>query len=333
MLVGATPALEAAFAGAVDNPSLLAFSQVNYSLQQLADLQQRIIRDKPTLSKQGITITSVGIGMGDVEISIKENEAGAAATLEGTYGAGLVRVRTGITYKYAATRYDPPPFYGGMEVDNGTSECTNGYIGARIINGVAYYQLVTAGHCFGGNDFVEHQVAGAVPYPEGQVSFNSFYSGSSADTLTANLATAGAGTGLAEATNSIITAPPYTHTVDYLEAYQFLTLPVCKSGLTTNQTCNFTNTATHLQVTLTDGVTLNDQVKACCDGAWYGDSGGPVYHYYQAQSINAEGTLVAIEFQNGNYDGAIVYSFIQDIRSTLGGNFHICTITPQAFNC
>jgi hypothetical protein len=331
MLVNPSPAVEEALTRAVSDPSLLSFSQANYTVQDLTNLQQRIIADKPTLAKLGITITSVGIGSGFVEVGVKENDPSIAAKLDQIYGPGKIRVRTGITYQTAATRYDPPPLYGGMQIDNGQYQCTNGYIGARIINGIAYYQLVTAGHCFGMLSNVEHEIDGQAPYPEGQVNFNSYYSGSSADTLTANLAAAG--TGLAEATDSIVTVAPYTHTVDYLEAYQLNQLPVCKAGITTEQTCNFTNTVTHLQLTLTDGVTLNDQVKACCDSVYFGDSGGPVYHYYQAQSINAEGTLVALEEQNGTPDGNMIYSFIQDIRSALGSSVHICTISPQVFNC
>lgn len=71
------------------------------SLEELTDLQQRIITDEPSLREGGITITAVGIGPGVVEVTIRENDPSAAARLEQMYGPGLIRVTTGVTYKPA----------------------------------------------------------------------------------------------------------------------------------------------------------------------------------------------------------------------------------------
>lgn len=323
--------MEQLITAAVAHPELLTFDKAQASMNDLTTLQQRILSERALLAHEGITLTSVGIGTGVVEVGIAETSSRAVGLLEQRYGAHLIHVRLGVTYKPFATRQDPPPLYGGMEVNDGTYECTNGYIGARVINGIAYYQLLTAGHCFAYLNRVYHQVAGEAPYPEGQVNFNSYYSGSSADTETASLTYTG--TGFESASNSIITETPYTHTVDFLEQNQLGQLPVCLSGIETEQTCGFSISATHVTVTDENGVTLNDQVEACCDSAIQGDSGGPVYHYYQAQSINAEGTLFAGQTQNGNYDGTIVFTFIQDALSALGGSFIVCTRTPQISIC
>jgi len=324
--------------------NVLRFIQGKYTLTYLLQLQRRIDADWSELASNGIHVSSTGQGFGVVVVTVSEGAPSIPALLQQRYG-DAVQVSLGQTIRTTATqtRGGPPPYMGGMEVDNvGNTSlysndfyyhvCTAGFIGQQFIDGLPYYYIITAGHCFGGNDLVYHVYSAAGTWlPVGQVTQDWYETGSDADTEAAVIRG-----GYKQATNEIITAEPDVHTVDYLDAAQVDGLSICHSGITTDQSCNFSVNATHVTVvvgqTQPDGSTsytqLYDQVTACCDSAQDGDSGGPVYHYYQPQAISAEGIMSAAFYSNGNYTGQISYSFIQDVRSDLDMN--ICTQTPQA---
>lgn len=342
LLTQVTASAEALFSAQLLDASRLRFEYSPYSWTALTSAQQRLEAAEPTLAAEGVHVTSVGLGVGRVKVTIAETTPASVALIQHAYGA-IVEVTGGVKYTTSATatRYDPPPYLGGMEIDdlgnagsitsNNYYKCTAGYIGYRTINGLPYYQLITAGHCFGEPEVVYHELENAAPVTIGQVNANWYYSGSNADTESIDIRS-----GWGSASSSVITAEPDVHNVDFLDGTQINGVSVCKSGITTDQTCNFAVNATHEQVTLTDDngnqTVLNDQVGACCDVLDHGDSGGPVYHYYQPQNIEAEGTLVGGEIdQNGNFTGQMVYSFIQNIINDLG--VVVCTRAPGPTGC
>jgi Trypsin len=341
LLTATTPLYENDIAARVLDPSLLVFEQAAYTQAELRAVQQRIQNDWSKLKSQGIDLTSVGQGLGYVAVTVSNSDPAVPRKLVADYGAAL-HVQTGVAPVTTAGRWDPPPYYGGMELDDigntSTAEtdqyhdCTNGYIGYRLIDGVPFYQVITAGHCFVEPSMVYHTVVNqSAPIALGQVNMNWYFSGSDADALTADV-----GSGYSSVTSQIITAVPYTHNVDYLDAAPVYGLGVCKSGITTDQACNFTvnSTGTTVLTREQDGTetTLYNQVTACCDAIDYGDSGGPIYHYYQPQSIAADGVSSSgFQDSNGNWTGEISYSFIQNVRNDLG--VVICTSTPTLTGC
>jgi hypothetical protein len=337
LLTVTSPSYERAIAAHVPDPSLLTFASTSYSWKDLMAIQQRIENDRPALENRGIHLTSVGLGFGQVRVTVSNIDPAIARYLVETYGAA-VQVQTGLSLVATAGRWDPPPYYGGMEIDDignaSTAEsgfyhdCTAGYMGYRLIEGLPFYQVISAGHCFNEPATVYHTVTnGGAPVALGQVNSNWYYSGSDADALSADVRS-----GFQSVTSQIITAVPYTHNVDYLDAAQQDGLGVCKSGITTDQTCNFSVNATHVTVYIINGPQLNDQVTACCDGVDYGDSGGPVYHYYLPQNIAADGVMSAgFQDSSGNFTGEISYSFIQNVKNDLG--VVICTTTPSTAGC
>jgi hypothetical protein len=341
LLTVTSPVYESAIATHVLDPSLLVFEETPYTLEQLRTIQQRVQNDRLTLENRGIHLTSVGLGIGHVNVTVSNADPAVVGALVTEYG-GAVSVQTGVTPVATAGRWDPPPYYGGMEIDDigntKTAEtqqyhdCTNGYIGYRLIDGLPFYQVITAGHCFIEPNMVYHTVVnGGAPIALGQVNMNWYVSGSDADALTADIRS-----GFRSVTSQIITAAPYTHNVDYLDGTPQNGLGVCKSGITTEQTCNFTvnGTAVTVYVKEQNGTVtqLNNQITACCDAVDYGDSGGPVYHYYQPQNIAADGVDSAgFQDSNGHWTGEISYSFIQNIKNRLG--VVICTSSPSVSGC
>lgn len=341
LLTSLSAQAEATLKAGVSHPERLRFTQGTYTVQQLVALQKRIEGDYDALTGQGIHLSSVGLGFGVVVVSVQESNPEVATLLFNRYGKHALKVTLGRVIRTTSTqtRKGPPPYMGGMEVNDvgnpstvghlAYSECTAGFIADKFIRGVPFYYILTAGHCFNPAQLVYHALSNGGYTSVGYVTFNSWYDGTNADTAAVNIQ----GTS-ALATNQIITAEPYVHTVDYAEASQLMNLPVCHSGITTDQHCNFTNNATHTTVYAREGqngpITKEiDQVGACCDYSYLGDSGGPVYHYYQAQSINAEGLQSAEDFDaNGVPTGQIWYSFIQNVRDRTGMN--ICTRIPNS---
>jgi hypothetical protein len=347
LLTDLAPSNQELLKAAVKHPELLRFSLTNYTQAQLFALRDRVWGDRSTLLSHGVHVWGAGIGFGTVVISISNTDAQAVAYLKQRYGEA-VRVSVGPEPTFQSgptqTRLGPPPYMGGMEIDNVGNyqtvtsggyyyECTAGFVAASqyTYEGIRFFYLLTAGHCFGASiaQEVYHAVATQqTDTPIGRVIINSFYGGGKADAESISI-----DGGYQLASNQVITAEPYVHTVDYVAGTQesIYNQSVCKSGMHTDQTCAFTVTAIHNTVTSVDpytGVetTLQDQVTACCDAVEAGDSGGPVYHYYQPQAIYGAGLV-----SSANNIGQMDFSFIQDIRSDLDVN--ICTQTPQPFGC
>jgi len=330
----------------VTHPELLRISQARYTMVQLMALRDRIFGDRAALASQGVHVWGVGISFGNVVASISDAARTAEALLKERYG-DAVTVVVGPQPTHISgptqTRLGPPPYMGGMEIDDIGNyqtvstgfyyECTAGFIARSqsTFQGIALYYIITAGHCFNAasGEVIYHAVATSqTDEPVGRVAINSFYEGGNSDSESIGIQA-----GYVAATNQIITAEPYVHTIDYLADTQESIdgQAVCKSGMTTDQTCNFTVQAIHQEVTSVDSstgvqTTLYDQVQACCDALDHGDSGGPVYHYYQPQAIYGVG-LVA----DGNSVGQMTFSFIQDAEADLG--VWICTQPPQYFGC
>lgn len=339
LLTVVSPTTLATLDAGVAHPELLRVSQARYTMQQLLELQQRIKGDRNALAQNGIHISGIGIGFGKVTIIVAETAAGVATTLQERYGADAVDVLLGQTYTTTATadRDGPPPLAGGMELDdigNPSSvtngyyyDCTAGFVAVKFINGQPFYQMITAGHCFGETQMVYHDVYGSGTVPLGQVNQTWWQWGSNCDCESADIRG-----GWTQASNTIITQSPYVHTVDYLDGTPQMGLPVCKSGVTTEQTCNFTVQDTNYTAYFVDSngntnMELDGVMRACCDSLDHGDSGGPVYHYYNPQAIYGEGILSGGGVTNGNFNGNMVYTFIQSVTARLG--VEICTQNPS----
>ncbi len=323
-----TNAQRSAFVHGLHHPEVVVISQgARFTYAYLRSLQARIDHDASALAVAGIHLSGTGQlpNQNKVLVGIRESDSVLINRLKALYGADAVQIASGQAIQKAnSDRYGPPPYQGGMELEDGTYRCTAGYVGERWINGSKYYQLVTAGHCFGEPQTVFHAVAGQAPLRVGQIN-SRFFNGSTADAESMNIT--GLNGGAALATNQIITANGYSHTVDFLNTTQLQGRSVCKSGITTDQSCNFSVTATHQTVYFVTGEVTYDQVTACCDRVDFGDSGGPVYNYYQPQAIAAEGITSALYANNGVPTGQMSYSFIQNVRSNL--NLYITTVPPS----
>lgn len=318
----------------VGSSRFLLIDKVARSENQLAALQRRIERAESDLGHFGVHLVSVGevTSANRLEVDIRETSPTASSILERLFGADTLIVRTGVSAMNTATRYGPvPPYRGGIELNNKQFRCTAGYMTGRLISGVMFYQILTAGHCFNYLDQVYHstnpQYGGGTQI--GQVIQDAWHDGSTADGEVVNIS----GGNYLKATNLIITDEPATRHVGFLDGSQVQGLSVSKSGLTTGET-NFTVTAVHVTVIYQNPTThLYDQVKASGGNAYFGDSGGPVYHYYgQSCCVEAEGIQSGIELVNGHYDGNMFYSFIQNERNQLPGMI-VCTRPPTAYIC
>src|SRR5262249_13621012 len=89
LLTGTSHENEGAISANVPVPSLLAFAPSLYSWQQLRAIQQHIQNDHDALAARGIRLTSVGLGLGHIDVGIANTDPASAQKLIDTYGQAL----------------------------------------------------------------------------------------------------------------------------------------------------------------------------------------------------------------------------------------------------
>lgn len=222
----------------------------------------------------------------------------------------MVRVREGEQFHAVNRDNVGPPWVGGMTL-LGTCEtsdcflagCSANFVTYDFISGVKFFNIMTAGHCF---PFFT-QVVDGVGKPVGSVTQRFFADGVTADVEEIDIAT---GTQL----HKIIRSDPAQYSVLALRTVRSTADVVCKSGITTDQTCSWDVNATNLTVnvctdppTCDHHVELRSQMRAVrsSSGVGPGDSGGPVYAT-EGSGVRAHGIVSA-----ATADGkTMIYSFM-----------------------
>jgi len=285
----------------------------------LVGLQHRIDTDKADLRTAGVDITGTRVlpESHKVDVWVRRLEPRTISALDARYGRSNLILEQQ-DYLHLMNRDNVgPPWPGGMTLQGscvGSTDCliagcTAGFNAWQFIQGVRFHYMLTAGHCFTPNT----PVTTGSNVPVGHVIQSWFASGSAAD---AEDILTSPGT----QTPKIITSDPTQQVVQSAAPSQVTGVGVCKSGITTNETCGWTVSFVHENVSgcedppaCTVIVTLVDQVVADNPTGVSinsGDSGGPVYSYVSG-GVQAQGLV-----STGNDTGTrMSYSFIQNILS------------------
>ena len=271
-----------------------------------------------------MTATGIAPDQNSVVVTIRKTAPSTATILSQRYGTNLIIEER--DYLHFADRSDVgPPWVAGMKLVgpcSGTTDCqlyncTSNFTVFDFIQGLPFHYLATAGHCFA----YESTVTNGSGVPIGPVLQRFFYEGSNSDF---EIILEDPGT---QSPNVITTDPSQYPVVGY-ETTEALNEGVCKSGITTGETCGWTITKIHATETLcldipcTQTIDLVDQIEATNPGSSsvdLGDSGGPVYHYDSVPNIWATGVVSA---KNG-LGNLMVYTFFYNALLNEGG--YLCT--------
>ncbi len=323
------PAAGAMIRSLLASPGNSVIDVVGHSEAQLVALQRQIDRDHKYLQDRGVTIVQDGpnVRANRVDVQVQSLSATGLTLMRSRYASDILNVVAANAEPRAAGRYSaPPPYVGGMEVDDEAYACTMGFIGNRLIAGTYVYYVITAGHCFPNGDIAFHQVNPAGSTHVGTVEDNAFQNGTTADALDIGLEAWGA----AGASNLIVTTDPTEDPVTQLDGDPVVgEIGVCKSGITTDETC-FQVAKTGQTVTYpAEGsfaqTTIIDQTIGGYYGGpvvvGFGDSGGPVFRVAPDGSIMAHGITSGGLFYSGTNqnDGEIIYSNISQVIQQLPG--------------
>ena len=312
--------LQADLSRVASGPAGVMAVPVARSWRELIALQSRIDRDTTELRARGVEITSTSIRPQDdkVMVGVRTLTGPIYDVITARYGrAGVEVTKTG-PFRTLDRTVTTPPWQGGIEllgVCQGTStdciaaNCTANFSMFDFIQNVQFGYKLTAGHCYEPNTHVTNGTGVAL----GPVLQSFYASGSNADMEDILIPTS-------TLTDRIITNDPATQPVITYDNQQATGIGVCKSGISTNETCSWTVTAIHatidvcedpnctIIVTLLDQVEVSSPTPALADG----DSGGPVYRYVSG-GVEAEGIV-----STGNDTNTIMtYSFILDEINTL----------------
>ncbi len=195
------------------------------------------------------------------------------------------------------------------------ADCSANFTAYDFATGFQTYYVLTAGHCF----FNTSQVTNGVGLRVGLVVQRFWANGITADV---ELVQIDPGT----QSPRIITHDPTRQGVVGASGTQVTGISVCKSGITTNETCSWTVSQIHQTVTICDddpcsqSVTTYDQVVATSPsyGVGPGDSGGPVYSF-NSGDLWGEGIV-----SGGNKAGTtMIYSYLADELSET--QTYLCT--------
>ncbi|MDQ3756978.1 MAG: S1 family peptidase [Actinomycetota bacterium] len=308
----------------VKAPAKLEVVGVPRSLGDLLGIQSRIDRDVASLKQEGISVTGTGIvtDINRVQVRVRGLTPAVRAALTSRYGDALRLVEG----DYPRPAHKDPglfPWTGGMHTtgpclsqDCLLADCTSAFVVYRFISGVKFFYLLTAGHCFEayGKVTVHGLSIGTVeqrvwlPYSNADVEKIAF--------------------------TQPLNSWPYTYTTGTTEEVltsvapnQVLGQSVCKSGITTDQTCSWTVSAIHstehlcldwpnCQVIMTQV----DQVEATRSnpGVDFGDSGGPVY-MRTSYGLQGHG-IVSAQADGGRL---LIYTFLLNALNVTGTD--LCT--------
>lgn len=272
------------------------------SVKALYATQAAIDADRDRLRSEGIHVTVTGIDSdgNQVTVGVRTRDERTVALLRSRYGDDALRIEQRDYAKPADRAPAVPPWPGGMHLQGvcyGSTDCIVAGCSANFVTwgylDRLYVQfMLTAGHCFTWfSEVTTH--TGTV----GQVIQQIFYTGARVD-----------------AEKILLRAPnyhPYIYTqgttreivVDY-QSFQQQYQGVCKSGITTDETCGWLVVQTHVTVPICvdypacqNIVVLYDQVEANHNSIAVGpgDSGGPVYDRV-AGGIRGQGIVSAMDY-------------------------------------
>lgn len=198
--------------------------------------------------------------------------------------------------------------------DCALADCTSAFVVYYQVSGVRLNSLLTAGHCF----IAYSPVTTRTGTPIGRVNQRFWSDGVSADVEEIDIAY---GTKSAQIFTFDSTKKPVTS----LRTTQSTNDGVCKSGITTSQTCSWDVAGIHMNIEVTDPGTgektlLVDQLRAIrsTKGVDEGDSGGPVYEH-DGSGVRAHG-IVSAQSDGGK---TMYYSFLKNALTLTGTN--LCT--------
>lgn len=310
----------------VMNRGNLKVVAVERSLQELYELQRRIDVDTAALTQSGAVITGTGIlpDRNLVQVRVQSLTPAVSELLTARYG-DAVHIIEGDYVRPAHKNPGLFPWTGGMHTsgvctgsaDCLIADCTSNFVVYQFTHGVKFFYLLTAGHCFDyGTKVSVHGVTiGTVVQQVWGIP------GENADVEKILF-------------DQPLNSWPYTFTTGLTEEVltsvapsQVLGQSVCKSGISTDETCGWTVSAVHATVTIctdpscTFFVTLTDQVEAmrASPGIAAGDSGGPVYRR-TSDGLQGHGIISAMNASRT----VMTYSFLPNALNRT--STYLCTL-------
>lgn len=319
-VVGSSSALVLPVLHAMSDPSNVVVDSADFTIAQITAVRERIAADMPVLRNEGIHVWAVAekTDQNKVLVTVDPSDPPSSiAALQKLYPAGMLMFDRFRPIQTASRYQKAPPWLGGMQINGPAlgapgfaALCTTGF--NLLDQGI--YVVSTASHCFPFLAVVDHgRKSGQVGGQKiNQITGSGAFPGSTADVeFTPAPQQNGAPGQMIESQGS-----PTIHVVGELTS-QVVGPGVCKSGITTDITCQWFISAIHQTITYADsGLTFNDQVVATnvnLAAALPGDSGGPVW------IPDSNGSAVAAGWQSGIFVttsgqpvGMMIFSFIAD---------------------
>jgi hypothetical protein len=308
---------EAALNDAVHLSDVVHAVPVQRSWNELVSIQERIDSQMGQLKTVGVDITGTALlpDRNKLKVWVSDLNNASAAAILALVEPGVVELGERANLRVANRDNVGPPWVGGMSLlgpctystDCLLAGCSANFVIYSYIQEARFYSILTAGHCF---DMLGQVTTGS-GVRVGTVVRNMFYKpGSRADAEEITVDP------LMES-YKIIGKDPAQHNVVALKVTQVLNeQSICKSGITTDQTCSWTISAVHatevlcLDPSCSTEAVIFDQVEATrsSPGVNYGDSGGPVYKY-ETGGVRAHGIVSAM-----NQTGTLMtYSFLSSV--------------------
>lgn len=292
-------------------PERLVFEKARFSRKELRTLQARIASDQVALAARNVEVAAVGERTDlnqlqvDVVSTATATTTSATAVLMQLYGGDAIRVNPIPARIRASDRYsDGWPLKAGYYLNDTQVACTEGFMAYNSTG----WKVLTAAHCFQGGASIYHG-SGII----GQVQDRRRGNGR------LDVESIGITGYVGQISRTVIRAYPREALVEAIETQQFMNKVVCKSGITTDETCSVVNMV-HLTATISDAggtYSVQDMVRSHAPTRQTagGDSGGPVYTTIgDSTQVSAEGITSA----EGDDGRDLYYSFAGNILPDMG---------------
>lgn len=314
---------------AVADPGVLQISHVTQSLGALTSDMARIAGSRQALAAQGIQLDKVDVDEAANAVTVglpPGSPAGAVQELRARYpgvplriqwvreeaASGVADYQSGPPWMPGLDLYDL--YYSGYTLYY--TECSEGF--NMVEPGTDHVYVTTASHCFSPGDTILHSTGSTGQYVGTVTSSGGF--GSTADTALITPDVADTPNTVLVDNSTELSVYGYYNTTD-------VGTSLCKSGITTGQTCGNVVQSADATVCYSSGCFYDQEETAnssLAEVAYYGDSGGPVYAYDGSNAVIAAGNVSGFEETctasgaDCEPDGVMFFTPIGNVASDLG---------------
>jgi hypothetical protein len=309
--------------------ALVTIDKVTRPMSTLTSMVGKIIAAKTSLAADGVHVEKAAVNEATngltVGISPGSNPQSLSILEQRFPGIPIGLQYLRVLSSSGSADYEPgPPWITGMEIyklfySGSTLEYTACTAGFNVIDpstGDSY--MTTASHCFNVGDTILHST-GSVGQRIGTVTARAGF-GTIADS---ELITPTDD----DVPNTILVNNSTQLNVSGYFPTTAVGTSLCKSGVTTGETCGNVVESTDATVCYTSGCFYDQEETTNAtigEVAYYGDSGGPVYMYNNSSSVIAAGTVSGFEEEcaasgsDCSLDGVMFFTPIQNMKETLG---------------